>query len=276
MPTECPTLSRLAREGVVLRRMEDEGGLYCGLKDLHAFLVVERGLSEIWHRGRTYSVGPGDVLLSQPGELYRQLRRNGPATFDLVLFDHSRFEGEGRGDAVLGSPWLAAGDPRARPFLALRAALSRPGSALVREVAIAEAKSTLFEVATDPARPGRERPAIARARAYLRERLAERVRLDDLADHVRLDKYHLIRAFRAEIGVPPYEYLTHLRVARARELLRGGVSPCEAAAILGYFDQSQLHRHFVRIVGTTPGAFAASGGWGRLAGEPRDRARGRR
>jgi transcriptional regulator GlxA family with amidase domain len=102
----------------------------------------------------------------------------------------------------------------------------------------------------------------------LLERLAEPVRLDELADHVRLDKYHLIRAFRAELGAPPYEYLTHARIYRARELLRAGSSPSAVAPAVGYYDQSQLHRHFLKIVGTTPGQYARSTGRARWPAAP--------
>jgi AraC-like DNA-binding protein len=265
----CPKVARWSGGGVLMYRMDDEDGLYCGMKDLHAFLVVERGRSEVLHRGRTFPVGPGDIVLAQPGELYRDLRRDGPSTFDIVLFEPAHIADAARaaagqpGEVVYSSPVLAPGDPRARPLVALCAALSEPASRLAREVAISEASAVLVEIATNRARArARERSAITRAVAYLRERVTERVRLDDLADHVRLDKHHLIRAFRAEIGVPPYEYLTHLRMVRARELLRGGMSSVRVAAALGYFDQSQLHRHFVRIVGTTPGAFATGErGW---------------
>ena len=55
---------------------------------------------------------------------------------------------------------------------------------------------------------------------------------------------------------PPYAFLTRARVARACILLRGGVPPSEVAARVGFCDQSQLHRHFVRVVGCTPGAYA--------------------
>ena len=61
-----------------------------------------------------------------------------------------------------------------------------------------------------------------RARAFLHDALADKITLDDLAEHAGLDKFHLVRAFRAEVGLPPYEYLTHLRVSRAKELLRRG------------------------------------------------------
>jgi AraC-like DNA-binding protein len=99
---------------------------------------------------------------------------------------------------------------------------------------------------------------VRRARAYLHEALAGKVTLDDLAAHAALDKFHLVRAFRHEVGLPPYEYLTYLRVAPARELLLRGVRVAQAAQDVGFYDESQLHRHFRRIMGITPGAYARS------------------
>jgi AraC-like DNA-binding protein len=72
----------------------------------------------------------------------------------------------------------------------------------------------------------------------LLEHVEEDVTLDALADHARADKFHLCRAFSREIGFPPYAFLT---LARARILLGRGLRP---------------YRHFVRIVGCTPGAYA--------------------
>jgi len=43
---------------------------------------------------------------------------------------------------------------------------------------------------------------------------------------------------------------------RAKELLATGLRPSEIAPRVGLYDQSQLNRHFRRIVGTTPGAYA--------------------
>ncbi len=82
------------------------------------------------------------------------------------------------------------------------------------------------------------------------------VTLDALADHADTDKFHLCRAFRAQVGLPPHAYLTRLRIMRAKELLAAGVRPSEIAPHVGLYDQSQLNRHFRRIVGTTPGAYA--------------------
>ena len=64
------------------------------------------------------------------------------------------------------------------------------------------------------------------------------------------------RAFRAAYGLPPHAYLTNLRVQRARELLDAGLRPAEVAAHVGFTDQAHLTRHFKRVVGVPPGAYA--------------------
>jgi len=247
----------------VLGRIEHEDRLWRGMKDRFAFLVTERGWTDFLYRGATYQQGPGLVQLKQPGEIYRDLRRDGPSTFDVVLLELDAIRAARDAiapgaEVVFDRPQLAADDPRARPLLGLHAALLGGDGALADDTAVAEAALAVVLLGAGAHASGRERPAVRRARAYLLERLAEAVRLDDLADHVGVDKYHLIRAFRAEVGVPPYEFLTHARIHRARELLHRGLSATEVASAVGYCDQSQLHRHFVRLTGTTPGRYATA------------------
>ena len=58
------------------------------------------------------------------------------------------------------------------------------------------------------------------------------------------------------MGLTPHAYLNHIRVLRARDLLRQGCPIAQAAVNVGFVDQSHLHRHFKRIVGVTPGQYA--------------------
>jgi AraC-like DNA-binding protein len=67
--------------------------------------------------------------------------------------------------------------------------------------------------------------------------------------------FALLRQFRSVYGMPPYAYLTQVRIEEARKLLRQGVPPAEAALAVGFFDQSHLSRHFRRIVGVPPRAY---------------------
>ena len=265
LPQRRQSVLAASRSGaVVLGRVENEDRLWRGMKDRYTFVVPQRGWSEYLHRGASYQQGPGRLQVKQPGEIYRDLRRQGPQSYDVVVLDlaeieYARAAVAGGRRLEFDRPDLDAGDPRAGALLALHTQLTGDGvDQLAEDTAVAEAASALVRLGSGAGPGGRERAAIRRAREYLLDRLAHPVRLDQLADHVGLDKYHLIRAFRAEVGVPPYEFLTHARIHRARELLRRGQSATRVAASLGYYDQSQLHRHFLRLVGLTPGRYAAA------------------
>ena len=85
---------------------------------------------------------------------------------------------------------------------------------------------------------------------------AYNISLTELAARVHLSRYHLVRAFQAEVGLPPHAYQTQLRVHRARRLLLSGHSVAEVAARTGFVDHSHLSRHFTRLVGIPPGRYA--------------------
>jgi AraC-like DNA-binding protein len=105
-----------------------------------------------------------------------------------------------------------------------------------------------------------------RIREVLRDRLADDLRLADLAREVRLSRTYVVHSFKRAFGLPPGEYLMQLRVARARELLAAGQRPVDVAYACGFCDQSHLNRWFRLAVGLTPGDYGASA----------DMARGRR
>jgi AraC-like DNA-binding protein len=79
--------------------------------------------------------------------------------------------------------------------------------------------------------------------------------LAELAAEAGLSRYQLLRAFRTEVGMPPYAWLAQHRVARARVLLEQGHRPAAAATLTGFADQAHLTRWFRRVVGVTPGAY---------------------
>ncbi len=225
---------------------------YSAMKESYAIGLVDAGRAVFTHRGKKYGCGPGSLVLKGPGDVHRDVGRDGPITIQVVSFPPSAVEPLIRKGTRVHA-MLASGDPRGAAFRRLHQAVRARADRLALEVAITEALAALANAAD--ARSGPTRP-VRQALELLRARLGEHVTLDDLAAHAGLDKFHLCRAFRAEIGMPPHAYLTYLRIARAKELLAAGVRPREVAAQVGLYDQSQLNRHFVRIVGTTPGRWA--------------------
>jgi AraC-like DNA-binding protein len=232
-----------------LRWSSDE--LYVGMKETYTVTRVEAGRAAFFTRGKLWSSAPGSLRIQEPGDVVRDLARDGPTTCQIVAFPPRAVE------SVIGKarvhPHLAAGDARGAAFQRLHDAVRAGADRLTLDVAVTEAIAAF--AAASGAKCEHTR-AVRRAIEFLRERLADAVTLDALADHAGTDKFHLCRAFRAQVGLPPHAYLTRLRIMRAKELLAAGVRSGEIAPRVGLYDQSQLNRHFRRIVGTTPGAYA--------------------
>ncbi|MBS2021865.1 MAG: helix-turn-helix transcriptional regulator [Deltaproteobacteria bacterium] len=226
--------------------------LHTGIKEHFGVGRIDRGDTEWWGGGKVWRSVAGTVLVKQPGDVVRHLTHRGPTTFTAVMLpsaDVAQVRSEGRAVTL---PQLEAADGRAAPFHRLLDAATAAVDRLSLEVAVAEAVSALATISS--AVPDHSRP-VRRAIELIRARLCESITLDDLASHASLDKFHLCRAFRAQVGMPPHTYLTHLRIARAKELLLRGVRASEIAPQVGFYDQAQLTRHFRKLVGTTPARY---------------------
>lgn len=226
--------------------------LRVGMKEYHAVARLERGHSEWWSHGRVLRSGPGSLMLKQPGDVHRDIAHDGPITAQIIVLPADDFVRIGDEGKIVAHPHLAPGDERGLPFHRLHDAVNAGADDLELAVAVTEAVIAFTTLKGAP--PDHSRP-VRRAVQLLHDRLDEAISLDDLARFAGLDKFHLCRAFRAQVGMPPHAYLTHLRIARAKELLRRGVRASEVAPQVGLYDQSQLNRHFRRIVGTTPARY---------------------
>jgi AraC family transcriptional regulator len=96
--------------------------------------------------------------------------------------------------------------------------------------------------------------------AYIEDRLATGLTLEQMAQVARLSAYHFARQFKTATGLPPHQFVIMRRVERARLLLQTGAhqSLAEIAAAVGFSDQSQLSHHFKRVLGVTPRQFRIS------------------
>jgi AraC-like DNA-binding protein len=102
----------------------------------------------------------------------------------------------------------------------------------------------------------RDAPVARRLRELLDARVVEGLTLEAAAARLGVSPTHLVRAFGAEYGIAPHRYLTGRRLDRARRLLLSGRGAAEVAAAVGFHDQSHLTRHFRRLLGVTPAAYA--------------------
>jgi AraC-like DNA-binding protein len=223
--------------------------------------AVRSGACRIWHRGVSYVAQPGDLVLVNPGAPHSADPAADQAWDYCAIYfstDCARTMA-GRGSAsqsfrtVVGShPELAAELERLCLQLGSDPECPRLESrfgALVRR---------LFEHFGGEER-GEHRVESDNApmmvRRHLDAHFAEPVRIDDLAELTGRHPLTLIRAFSRQFGMPPYAYLTHVRVAHAQILLRAGRPISDTAFAVGFCDQSHLTRYFRRVVGVPPGVW---------------------
>jgi transcriptional regulator GlxA family with amidase domain len=97
---------------------------------------------------------------------------------------------------------------------------------------------------------------LAGTRAWMEERLAEPLTVEEMARHAGYSERSFARRFRAETGTTPLQWLIGRRVAEAQRLLEGTeCSVEEVATRCGFGGAVALRQHFGRVVGTAPSAY---------------------
>ncbi len=99
---------------------------------------------------------------------------------------------------------------------------------------------------------------MAVVREHLHECMGADIGLDELARFAGVDRFRLTRQFTKSYGMSPHAYLVRLRLRAARTLLAKGMSPSQAAADVGFADQSHMGRWFMRAYRLTPAAYQRS------------------
>ena len=125
---------------------------------------------------------------------------------------------------------------------------------LLRAIALIRAQVKQAQVSgVDPVRGRLATWQVKRVMAYIDANLSSILHSKDLADLVNLSVSHFCRAFKASVGIPPWEYITRRRVDRARELMRSTHEPLSQVALsCGLSDQSSFCRVFRRVIGQSP------------------------
>jgi transcriptional regulator GlxA family with amidase domain len=94
---------------------------------------------------------------------------------------------------------------------------------------------------------------------WARERLAEPLGVERLADRAAMSPRHFARAFAAETGVTPAKAIEHLRVELARDRIESGTESIDCvAAEVGFGDPERMRRAFLRAFGQPPQAIRRS------------------
>jgi AraC-like DNA-binding protein len=234
--------------------------------DTFAIGVFDHGGATVRCENRISDAGVSDVLVIEPGAVhsawspggrewrYRSFYPSARIFASLVEESGATTAHEGFGRHVIHDPGLA------RRLKAALAAIELRDSPLGIEELLVSALRSLWAhtLAHRSPAPMRRTSAasLARAKEYIDSHTERHVSLADIAQVAGLSRYRLIRAFAERFGLTPYAYYMQRRIAEATHLLATGMGPAQVAVSCGFADQSHLTRHFKRLVGVTPGAYA--------------------
>jgi len=95
--------------------------------------------------------------------------------------------------------------------------------------------------------------AVEAAKAYIRGNYSKDISLDEVSQAVNISPYYFSKIFKEEVGEGFVEYLTGLRMEKAKELLASTeYSMKEICAMSGYADPNYFSRIFKKNTGVTP------------------------
>jgi len=211
-------------------------------------------------RGRTtYEVGAGGLSVVNPGDTHTGgvAGINRPLRYTAVypsaaLLDEAGFpDGADLGPAVVN-------DPALRSMFARALAPAAPGAEAEEALLIALAGLAERYGTSPRPLPPMASSAVRRAMDYIQAELSAELRLEAIADRAGVGPRHLIRCFRAALGMTPQEYVRQARVSAAAARLSRGEAPVRAAVGVGFADQPHMTRAFRSVMGITPAAYARS------------------
>lgn len=90
---------------------------------------------------------------------------------------------------------------------------------------------------------------------YINVNLYKQITLTNIEKELAMNRQHLNREFKKEIGLPIIQYAQLKKISLAKKMLLEGCSPKNIAADLGYKDYSTFSRAFKKIVNESPNSY---------------------
>lgn len=217
--------------------------------------------------GHMYATVKGDLLFHRPGELHSILTLEGEPYICLSLVfhfgDHDFPISQLFGDLHLLGNY--AGTELEKKLIRLVHLYRQPGissqlqaQGLLLE-ALGEAATGLNRTSTESTVEERIKAKLLLLQNHIREHYAENVQHSDLEQIAGLSRNYIIVQFKRQFGLTPMQYLTWVRIQKARELaLQTNLSVSEIANLVGYADVHTFGKMFKKKTGTSLSQFCSA------------------
>jgi AraC-like DNA-binding protein len=226
--------------------------------------------------GRTYSLESYDIVLVGKGEIHRPILHETAGYERIIFYLEPSFLARIQKDQDgldLRTCFAAAADAGShvlripsvrknrlgRIVSDLKSELTHPdryGAALSLPLLLLEFLIELNRQARDPvfyAGAGAEDALIVKLLSYLHAHLTDPLTVDQIAAAFFISPSYLMHTFKRETGYSVGRYLSRKRLLLARDMIRSGASPTEAAFACGFQSYSAFFRAYKKAFGKAPG-----------------------
>lgn len=233
--------------------------------DTYSIGIVTEGAALCWVSGSLVRVEAGELVLVNPGEVH--MGENvagvpwGYRSF-LISADAMRQAAEACHRELFPYYPASHANPAARELLLRTHHASEAGDSLEAQTCLRLGLMRL--VLGSSSRKGgvqkisRQKEVVQLVEEYVQEHYRENIGLPDLAYAACMSQFHLVRVFGRATGLTPHQYVTQVRVERAKSMIQRGIPLLRVATECGFVDQSHMTKWFKRILGYTPGAYVPS------------------
>ena len=228
----------------------------------HELLHVLKGKMVLTYRdGRKYEAGPGNTLFNISGTEHKDI-------FDLddelsIFFIQFQWEHSEEFFNKVTNEFLLTSQNNIearRIFDVMR--LDTGSGEIDRIVAnsrLANILSLLYRDASCPEdknEKSRQKQLVQNAKKYIDHFFRNPIRLEDVAEHLKVSPFYLSRTFSSESDFSLIDYLTEARINEAKKLLSDGrYIVADVARMVGYEDSNYFSKVFKRRIGTSPCKF---------------------
>lgn len=216
--------------------------------------------------GRKYEAGPGNTLFNEANAVHKDI-------FDLddelgiffIQFEwihaHEFFK-KVNNEFLLGENFRCDTDIK-KIFDAMRLDTgSGETDRIVANSRLANILSLLYRDAVSPCSKddndakSRQKQLVRNAKKYIDRFFRDQIRLEDIAEHLKVSPFHLSRIFSSESDFSLIDYLTEVRIGEAKKLLSDGrYIVADVARMVGYEDSNYFSKVFKRRTGISPCKF---------------------
>jgi len=96
---------------------------------------------------------------------------------------------------------------------------------------------------------------VVKAKLFIDNNYQENIDLENIADEAYFSKFHFIRLFKSIYGKTPYQYLTHVRIEKAKLFLGMNHNVSDTCFMIGFESITSFTGLFKKSEGKTPSEY---------------------